>query len=147
MITGGRPSLPGRRSPSHWTQAFCVDIVPSTIGSATLARSFRTIVRLTGFDRSAEQLLSEEDQASLDHLLAQRPAAGAIVRGTGGVRKLRVRSSGRGKRGGARVIYYYHGRKDRVYLILAYPKNAKDDLSGREKQRLRKLTTVLEGEP
>jgi len=56
MITGGRPSLPGRRSPSHWTQAFCVDIVPSTIGSATLARSFRTIVRLTGFDRSAEQL-------------------------------------------------------------------------------------------
>ena len=83
----------------------------------------------------------------MDHLLAQRPAAGAIVRGTGGVRKLRVRSSGRGKRGGARVIYYYHGRKDRVYLILAYPKNAKDDLSGREKQRLRKLTTVLEGEP
>ena len=104
-------------------------------------------MRLVTFERTAEHLLSDEEQASLDHLLADRPDAGSIVRGAGGIRKLRVRSTGRGKRGGARVIYFYHGAKERVYLILAYSKSVKDDLSGREKQQFRKLTTQLEAEP
>jgi hypothetical protein len=63
------------------------------------------------------------------------------------VRKLRVALTGRGKSGGARVIYYYHGAKERVYVILAYAKNRKASLSGREKEQLRKLISALEAEP
>ena len=62
------------------------------------------------------------------------------------VRKLRVALSGRGKSGGARVIYYFHGARQRVYLILTYPKNLRESLSGREKERLRKITASLETE-
>ena len=62
------------------------------------------------------------------------------------MRKLRVALPGRGKRGGARVIYYYQGVADRVFLIYAYPKNRKDDLTGAEKSEMRKLTALLEAE-
>jgi hypothetical protein len=62
------------------------------------------------------------------------------------VRKLRVALPGRGKRGGARVIYYYHGAADRVFLIRAYAKNRKADLSAAERQEMRKLAVVLEAE-
>ena len=60
---------------------------------------------------------------------------------------LRIPLAGGGKRGGARIIYYYHGAKQRVYLILAYVKGTKDSLSGQETQQMRKLTAVLESEP
>lgn len=69
------------------------------------------------------------------------------MRGTGGVRKIRVALAGRGKSGGARVIYYYVGAKERVFLLLAYPKNEKDNLTGGEKEQMRKLTAILEKEP
>ena len=90
--------------------------------------------------------MREDDHAWLDQLLSHQPQAGAVIAGTGGVRKLRMRLAGRGKSGGARVIYYYHGTKQRVYLILAYAKNVKESLSEAEKQHLRRLTATLEAE-
>ena len=90
--------------------------------------------------------MREDDHAWLDQLLSHQPQAGAVIAGTGGVRKLRMRLAGRGKSGGARVIYYYHGTKQRVYLIFAYAKNVKESLSEAEKQHLRRLTATLEAE-
>ena len=121
-------------------------IVPGTISHADETPAFRTIVRLPSFERSARDILGREEEAWLDNTLARRPDVGAIIRGTGGVRKLRVALPGRGKSGGARVIYYYHGRADRVFLIRVYPKNRKDDLTGAERSEMRKLTTLLEAE-
>ena len=69
-----------------------------------------------------------------------------MIRGTGGVRKLRIALPGRGKRGGARVIYYYHAGSDRVFLIRVYAKNRKEDLAEAERQQMRRLATVLEAE-
>jgi len=69
-----------------------------------------------------------------------------VIRGTGGVRKTRVALPGRGKSGGARVIYYYHGGAERVFLILVYSKNRKEGLTGAEKEAMRKLTALLAAE-
>lgn len=66
--------------------------------------------------------------------------------GTGGVRKLRVATSGRGKRGGARLIYYYRQSKGRIYLILLYPKSRKDNLTAAERNAMRKVTAAIEVE-
>ena len=123
-----------------------LNIVPGTTSRAGEIPTFRAVVRLPSFERSAKDLLGSEEEAWLDNTLAQRPDLGVVIRGTGGVRELRVALPGRGKRGGARVIYYYHGGADRVFLISAYPKNRKDDLTGVEKSEMRKLTALLEAE-
>jgi hypothetical protein len=55
--------------------------------------------------------------------------AGDLISRSGGLRKIRVAASGRGKRGGARVIYYWVVAKDQIYMLLAYAKNAQEDLT------------------
>lgn len=107
---------------------------------------FRTIVCLPTFERSVQGLLTEEAQRYLELWLALHPRAGAVVPGTGGVRKTRVARSGRGKRGGARIIYYYHAARERVFLILAYAKTEQESLSMDEKKRMRQLIRELEAE-
>jgi len=63
------------------------------------------------------------------------PEAGALIVGSGGLRKIRWSLPGRGKRGGARMIYYYWVVKSRIYLLFAYSKSAKGDLT-REQVRI-----------
>jgi hypothetical protein len=67
------------------------------------------------------------------------PAAGDIIRYSGGLRKLRWRSATKGKRGGIRVIYYWYVREEEIYMLLAYAKGEKDDLSAMELKTLRKV--------
>jgi hypothetical protein len=86
-------------------------------------------VRLPAFERDARGLLSED---------ANR------WRGTGGVRKIRIAVEGRGKSGGARVIYYFADRTQRVFLVAVYAKNKQDNLSAADRQQMRRLAAVLE---
>ena len=79
------------------------------------------------FIRQADKLFSDEERKELIDYLADHPAAGDEIPGTGGVRKLRFTALGRGKRGGARVIYFYGGEHMPVYALLAYAKSAKTD--------------------
>lgn len=72
---------------------------------------------------------SDEDLRALQNHLLQHPDAGDVIRGGAGLRKLRWASSGRGKRGGARVIYYRQVSADCIYLIYGYLKSARDDLT------------------
>lgn len=92
-------------------------------------------------------MLTEPEAQWLESTLAQNPAAGNVVSGTGGVRKLRVALRGRGKSGGARVIYYFRGARQRVYLILAYRKNTRLNLTAAERRVMRTLVAKLESEP
>lgn len=108
---------------------------------------YRTIVRMPAYERGIRGLLSDGEQRDLEYRLALDPRVGRVVRGTGGVRKVRVAPAGRGKRGGIRVIYYYRAAKELVYLILAYANAERDTLSGAEKLRIRTLTSQLESEP
>lgn len=88
-------------------------------------------VRLPSYDESASEILTEGDEMALEQALLSNPEAGAVIAGTGGVRKIRVgrQGVGRGKRGGARVIYYFRASLGRIYLLFAYAKGESDDLS------------------
>jgi mRNA-degrading endonuclease RelE of RelBE toxin-antitoxin system len=81
------------------------------------------------FTKRVLQLMDDERYAALQLFLAKRPAAGDLIRGSGGIRKVRWSGSGRGKRGGLRVIYYWWVAKDRISMLLVYRKNEQDDLS------------------
>nr|WP_051078071.1 type II toxin-antitoxin system RelE/ParE family toxin [Marinobacter gelidimuriae] len=74
-----------------------------------------------------------------------QPDKGDLIQGTGGLRKVRVALGNQGKRGGARVIYFL-ATAEIIYLILAYPKSVKDNLTPAEKATLKTLTHQLKGE-
>jgi len=84
-------------------------------------------------------LLSDEEYAALQQHLVAQPNAGAVVAGTGGLRKIRWAVAGKGKRGGTRVIYYHVVAQAQIRMILIYRKGIKDDLTPKEKAILRKI--------
>ncbi len=83
----------------------------------------------------------EEFRALQNHLLVQ-PDAGDLIQGAAGLRKLRWSLAGRGKRGGARVIYYHWVSADQVYLIYGYAKNEQEDLT---RAQLKLLSQLMKG--
>jgi hypothetical protein len=91
------------------------------------------------FTRQVKELLSDESYAELQWSLATHPDAGDVIQGTGGLRKVRWVLQGRGKRGGARVIYFHASRGQQIRMLLIYRKGVKDDLSAAEKRILREL--------
>jgi len=97
------------------------------------------IVETRAFTARIRELLSDDEYRLLQNDLVARPDLGSVMRGTGGLRKVRWRGSGRGKRGGIRVIYYWHVVSDRLLMLLAYPKNERDDLTADQRAALRKV--------
>jgi hypothetical protein len=91
----------------------------------------------------AEGLMTESERSAIVDLLAASPEVGDLIPGTGGLRKVRVPLAGRGKRGGARVIYYVYDQTLPIYLLLAYAKNERDDLSSEQKAVLRRLVETI----
>ena len=91
------------------------------------------------FTEDITKLLSDEEYKALQILLLKNPKSGDVIRETGGIRKCRCAAKGHGKRGGIRIIYYYYVTDDIIYMLLAYPKNKKDDLSKTEKKYLKHL--------
>lgn len=103
----------------------------------------QTVAETPTFTRQADDLFDEEEKQALITFLSQNPLAGDVISGTGGVRKLRFAASGRGKRGGARVIYYYLDEAIPLYALLVYPKNAKTDLTQEDKRAASALVEAL----
>ena len=83
-------------------------------------------------------LLTDDEYAELQGVLVVRPDAGDLIENTGGLRKIRwtQEKRGRGKRGGTRVIYYWHVKGELIYMLFAYSKGIQDDLSARQKKIL-----------
>jgi hypothetical protein len=106
----------------------------------------QSVAETPTFTRQAEKLFSEDEKMELVSFLSVHPLAGDLIPGTGGVRKLRFAASGRGKRGGARVIYYYLDEDLPLYVLLAYPKNAKVDLSPEEKRGVAAFVDTIKAE-
>ena len=96
-------------------------------------------VELTPFVAFRKEYWTDEDLRAMQNVLLMTPDAGDLIRGGSGLRKLRWSAQGRGKRGGARVIYYWHVPGDRVYLIYGYVKSRSEDLTARQLKLLREL--------
>ncbi|MEX1204143.1 MAG: type II toxin-antitoxin system RelE/ParE family toxin [Dongiaceae bacterium] len=97
------------------------------------------VVESREFERQAAGLFALEEIEALKLHLAYDPTAGVVVPGTGGVRKLRWGAGGKGKRGGARVIYYYHSEALPLFLFGVYAKASKADLSPDQKRKLTRI--------
>jgi hypothetical protein len=98
-----------------------------------MPRAPGSVIELPGYRRRADELLRSLEQDAIVDLIAFEPTRGDLINGTGGLRKVRVGRGGSGKRGGARVIYYFYNANFPVLMAL-YAKNEKADLSAREKR-------------
>lgn len=88
------------------------------------------------FTRFCEEHCSDDDLRVLQQQLIERPDAGDLIRGAKGLRKLRWALPGRGKSGGARIIYYWRSAAGQIYLLYAYSKNAQADLNAAQRKLL-----------
>ncbi len=102
-----------------------------------------TVVETPEFVARAKELLTEDERETLIAYLAANPAAGDLMQGTGGVRKLRWRLEGRGKRGGARVIYFYSSTDIPLFALTVFAKSERADLTQQDRNELRRLTRLL----
>ena len=102
-----------------------------------------TVAEVPEYLRRSKGLLSADEREEVVAYLAANPAAGDLIRETGGVRKLRWARGGRGKSGGVRVIYYYHSDRIPLYLLTIFAKGERANLSAEERHELGQLTTTL----
>ena len=98
------------------------------------------------YERAIGKLLSEDARREMEATIVTSPEAAPVIRGTGGVRKLRWAGSGRGKRGGIRAIYFWHTGPEAVYMLTAYAKADRDDLSAADRKALVRLVATIERE-
>jgi hypothetical protein len=97
------------------------------------------IVETRAFTARIGELLNDEEYRALQLQLVRRPTAGDIIPGTGGLRKVRWGRQGRGKRGGCRVIYFWHPASRRLLMLFAFSKNERADLGTDQKKMLRQI--------
>jgi hypothetical protein len=97
------------------------------------------IVETRAFTARIGGLLSDEQYRELQLRLAARPASGDVIPGTGGLRKVRWVGRGRGKRGGCRVIYFWHVASNRLLMLFAFAKTDRADLTAAQKRELRRI--------
>ena len=98
------------------------------------------------YERAVRKLLSEEARKEMEASIVSAPSAAPIIRGTGGIRKLRWTGSGRGKRGGIRTIYFYHAGPEAIYLLTVYAKADRDDLTSADTKALSRLVAAIKKE-
>jgi hypothetical protein len=102
-----------------------------------------SVIELPGYRRRADELLSGDEQDAIVDLIAYEPTCGDLIPGTGGLRKVRVGRGGSGKRGGARVIYYFYNASFPALLVAIYAKNEKADVSAQEKKKFAALVKEI----
>lgn len=125
-------------------------IIPHQIGYKTKARrgklEKRMFVNTNFFDECWKSMgLKDEDLRNFQNFLLQNPVVGDLIENTGGVRKVR-QNLGTGKSHGARVIYIDFEKYERLYCLMTYPKNVKEDLTPQDKKEIKNLVNYLKTE-
>jgi hypothetical protein len=121
---------------------------PQVATSLTYIRYWRTLVMVfietSIFTRLVCQLMDDEQYRELQSVLIENPKAGAVIQGSGGLRKIRWRLAGQGKRGGVRVIYYGTTGRNEIYMLYVYSKNVCSDLTRDQLRQLRQAVREFE---
>lgn len=105
----------------------------------------RTFIQTDEFVKNWERLdLTDDDMRRLELEILKNPKIGSVIRGTGGLRKLRFSFENKGKSGSTRICYVDFLLLETVYLITIYPKNEKDNLTKAECNNIKKMIDALE---
>ena len=96
-----------------------------------------TFIETRLFTRLVNDYLSDDEYRQVQLDLIQNPELGVVVKGSGGVRKFRWGATGRGKRGGYRVIYFIYRPDDVIWMLTIYPKNVRDSIPGHVLRQIR----------
>ena len=103
---------------------------------------FMVIIETPTFTKRITRLMSDEVYRSFQNALLESPDLGDLIKNSGGIRKIRWSGSGRGKRGGSRIIYYWASNKDQIYMLFIYEKNEMSDLNKDQLSTLRKVAEL-----
>ena len=98
------------------------------------------------YERAVRKLMSEADRQKMEAAIVADPGRAPLLRGTGGIRKLRWAGSGRGKRGGIRTIYFHHAGPEAIYMLTAYAKADRDDLTPADRKTMSRLVAAIKKE-
>ena len=101
-----------------------------------------TFIETKLFSSLIQRYLGDEEYAALQHALVVKPDSGDLIRGSGGVRKLRWGVAGRGKRGGIRIIYYLRSSENEIWMLTVYAKNEAASIPG---HILKKIKEEIDG--
>ena len=101
------------------------------------------ITELPSFSKKIRNILTKKEKEALYDFLMEHPEKGDIIVGTGGIRKLRWAENNKGKRGGARIIYYYHVVGSIIYLMACYTKNEQSTISHEVKKQLKNIVLQI----
>lgn len=121
------------------------ELVGALVVEAAEARMLE-VVETSAFAKDAGGILAEDELAELHQVLGTFRQLGSVIKGTGGLRKVRWSAGGKGKRGGARIIYYYGGDHMPIFLLAIYAKSEKADMAPAEKRAAAKLVDDLQRE-
>jgi hypothetical protein len=104
--------------------------------------SISDLISCSFLTKKITALLNDEEYRALQNVLVEMPGSGDIIQGSGGIRKIRWGASGRGKSGGARVIYYWATQQDQIFMLYAYAKNERDNLTKYQLSVLREVVVA-----
>ena len=102
-----------------------------------------TVIETPSFLRDAKKLLDDEEREALVTYLSSNPRAGVLIKGTGGVRKVRWARDDTGKSGAYRVIYFFHSMEIPLFILNVFAKNEKANISQAERNELKQLAGLL----
>jgi hypothetical protein len=95
-----------------------------------------TVAETSVFVAKASRVMSDMERAEIVNIVASRPDAGVLIPGSKGLRKIRIALAGRGKRGGGRIVYWYHSPGFPAVLLWVFAKNEADNLTAVQLKRL-----------
>lgn len=102
-----------------------------------------TVAETNAFIAQSKGIFTDEERQEVINVIASDPKCGDLIKGTGGVRKVRIALPGGGKSGGARVAFFYHNNDMPVFLFAVFAKNEKDNLTMAERNELKKVTAAI----
>jgi mRNA-degrading endonuclease RelE of RelBE toxin-antitoxin system len=100
------------------------------------------IIETSVFTRRVTSLLTDVEYGELQSTLVENPGMGSVIPGSGGLRKIRWSGSGRGKRGGLRIIYYWATARQQILMLFIFAKNEQDDLTPDQRKMLKQVVEM-----